>query len=316
MFSYLDSDNHNSGLQGRGYPSFLLNLRLYFHEMREDQSNKKPQKIDIREVFRSKNPGLAPYIPGFVYSYLERILHLDFINKILEDHGNKKDLDFVNAIKDEFNITTEIIGFENIPENKKLIVVANHPLGGFDGTMLISLLGEKFAGVKSLTNDILMNIPNMEGVFVAVNKHGKQSKDGARIIDNVYKSMDPILIFPAGLVSRRKRGIIRDLEWKKSFITKAKAYQRDVIPVHVSGRCTNFFYNLSNLRKFFGIKANLEMFFLADETYRHRNEHIRIVLGKPVSFETYTTKLRPDEWALKMKELVYRLEKDPNAFLE
>ena len=161
-----------------------------------------------------------------------------------------------------------------------------------------------------------MNIPNLEGVFVAVNKHGKQSKEAVKIIDEVYKGDDPIVIFPAGLVSRKKKGVISDLDWKKSFISKAKEYQRDVVPVHVSGRCTNFFYNLSNFRKFIGIKANLEMFYLADETYRHRNEHIRIVFGKPVSYETFTTKLRPAAWALKMKELVYRLEKDQNAILE
>ena len=274
-----------------------------------------PEKIDIRKVFKNKNPGLAPYIPGFLYSYLERILHLDFINKILEVHGDKKDMDFANAIKDEFNITTELIGFENVPKDKKLIVVANHPLGGFDGTILVTLLGKKYSGVKTISNDILMNIPNLEGVFVAVNKHGKQSKEAARIIDEVYKSDDPIVIFPAGLVSRKKKGVIRDLEWKKSFITKAKEYKRDVVPVHVSGRCTNFFYNLSNFRKFLGIKANLEMFFLADETYKHRNEHIRIVFGKPVSYESFTRKFKPFEWAEKMKDLVYRLKDDRNAIL-
>lgn len=283
--------------------------------MKEDHSNKKSQKIDIREVFLSKNPRLAPYIPGFIYSYLKRILHIDFINGILESHGNKKDLEFVNAIKEEFNITTEIIGFENIPVDKKLIVVANHPLGGFDGTILLSLLGEKFSGVKSLTNDILMNIPNMEGIFVAVNKHGKQSKEVARIIDDVFKSKYPVLIFPAGLVSRKKKGVIRDLVWKKNFITKAKAYQRDVVPVHVSGRCTNFFYNLSNFRKFLGIKANLEMFFLADETYKHRNEHIRVVFGKSIPYQSFTSESKPDKWADRMQDLVYRLKSDPDARL-
>lgn len=279
----------------------------------EKSEIKKVQKIDIREVFMTKNPGLAPLIPGFIYNYLDRILHVDFINDFLERHGDKKGLDFCQAIIEDFNITTEIIGIENIPPDKKLIVVANHPLGGIDGTILLSILGKKFKGVKNISNDILMNIPNMQGIFVPVNKHGRQTKEVAEKIDAVYRGNDPILSFPAGLVSRKKRGVIRDLDWKKNFINKSKTYQRDVLPIWVSGRCTNFFYNLANLRKFLGIKSNLEMFFLPDETYRHKNAHIRLVIGKTIPYQSFTNSLKPDQWANKIKEFVYLLENDSNA---
>ncbi|MCF8379750.1 MAG: 1-acyl-sn-glycerol-3-phosphate acyltransferase [Bacteroidales bacterium] len=281
--------------------------------MKEDSSINRQQKINIPQIFASKNPGLAPLIPGFIYSYLNRILHVDFINEFLDRHGDKKDLEFIKAIKEDFNITTEIIGLENIPADKKLIVVANHPLGGIDGTILLGMLGEKFPRVKNISNDILMNIPNLQGIFVPVNKHGRQTKEVAEKIDAVYKSDDPILSFPSGLVSRKKRGVIKDLDWKKSFITKSKSYQRDVIPVWVSGKCSNFFYNLANFRTFFGIKSNLEMFFLPDETYKHKNSHIKVVIGKAIPYQSFDNRLKPEEWANKIKDFVYTLENDSNA---
>ena len=58
--------------------------------------------------------------------------------------------------------------------------------------------------------------------------------------------------------------LIKDLEWKKSFITKAKQFERDVIPVHISGKNSSFFYQLANFRKFLKIRANIEMFFLVN----------------------------------------------------
>lgn len=284
--------------------------------MNENKEHQQLKKIDIRKLFQEKNPKLAPYIPGFIYAWLKRILHLEFVNSFIEKHGDKRDLEFAEATIKEFNISTEVIGWEHLPENGRVIFVANHPLGGFDGMVLIHLIGRKYPGVKTLSNDILMSIKNMNGIFVPINKHGRQAQETVKEFDRVFAGDDPVMSFPSGFVSRRKRGVIMDLEWKKNFVTKSKQYKRDVVPVWISGRCTNFFYNLSNIRKFLGIKANLEMFYLPDETYRHRNEHIKIVFGKAIPWETFSSDKRPADWAEIMKNLVYRLKDDPEAKLE
>ena len=99
-----------------------------------------------------------------------------------------------------------------------------------------------------------------------------------------------------------------DLPWQKSFISKAVKYQRDVIPVHFSGHCSNFFYRLANLRKFLGIKANIEMLYLVNETYKHRNEKLTVKFGKPVSWRVFDSGRKPAEWAKWVKEQVYALD--------
>lgn len=274
-----------------------------------------PVSIDLRKVFHEKNPKLAPYIPGFVYRYLNHALHIREINTFMAENGTKTGLDFTEAVIKDFNVTFTLKGEENLPTEGRFIFVSNHPLGGFDGMILLTILGKRYHVVKSLSNDILMTIANLKTLFVPVNKHGAMTRESALLLEEVMKSDIHLLTFPSGFVSRRKRGIIRDFKWQKSFITQAVKYKRDVIPIHVTGRCTNFFYNLSNIRTFLGIKANLEMFYLPDETYRHRNEHLTITFGKPVPYTFFDKRKRHEEWAYLMQNYVYTLgEGYPDPF--
>ena len=153
----------------------------------------------------------------------------------------------------------------------------------------------------------------MDGIFVPINKHGAQATENVRRINAMFESDVQVMSFPAGLVSRRKKGVIRDVEWQKSIITKARQTKRDIIPMHVSGRCSNFFYNLANLRKFLRIKVNLEMFFLPNESYKHRNKHFVITFGKPIPYQTFDKRFTPVQWASRVKDYSYTLAENPEG---
>jgi putative hemolysin len=283
--------------------------------MVESSERNSVTKIDIRRVFREKNPRMAKLIPGFIYRYLEIILHQDDINGYLERHGHKGGMEFIEAAFEEFNVKMEIRGKENLPENGRFIFVSNHPLGGFDGIMLIHLLRSKYHNVIVFVNDILMNIKNLEEFFIPINKHGGQSRDSVRIIEDTYQSDVQIMSFPSGIVSRKIKGVVQDFEWQKSFIVKAVQYQRDIVPIHVSGRNSERFYRVASFRKFFRINWNLEMFFLPDETYKHRNKTFTFSIGKPIPYTTFDRTYKPKEWAALVRDLVYRLPLEENPAL-
>lgn len=263
--------------------------------------------VSVREAFANKNPRLAKLLPGFVYKYIEKIVHQDEINDILKRHGEKTGLDFIKAVIEEFNVFFEVEGLNRVPKAKKYIFVSNHPLGGFDGMFLLKILNENFGQTKVLVNDILMNIKNIRSLFVPINKHGKQSEESIILLDEIFKSDLHLLTFPAGLVSRKIKGQIVDVEWKKNFIVKSVKYQRDVVPIYVSGRVSEFFYKLANIRKFLGIKSNLEMFYLADETFKHKNKSFKVIFGSPIPYTTFDKSKTPKEWAKWVKEIVYQL---------
>ncbi len=278
----------------------------------EKEKPKEFKPVDIREVFKAKSPGIAKFIPGFIYKYLKRILHLDFLNDILERNGHLIGIEFVEQVVHDFNIREHIYGFENIPDSGRFIFASNHPLGGFDGLLLMKYVNKKLGKLKFLSNDILMNIPNIRPMFVAVNKHGGHSRDAAKALLEVYNSDQQVLIFPAGLASRKIKGKIVDLDWKKHFISKSIKHKRDVIPIFIEGRNSNRFYRIANFRKFFRIKWNLEMFFLPDETVKHRNTDIPIYFGKPIPYTTFDKSKTHKEWTDWVKEQVYNLPKNAN----
>ncbi len=267
------------------------------------------EKVNVRKIFKEKNPKVARLIPGFLYRYLERVIHQKEINDLIPVFEGKMGLDFVQTAVKQFNIEINVKGDENIPKTGRNIFVANHPLGGFDGLVFAHVVGKYHPELKFLVNDILMNLENLEPIFIPVNKHGRQSLEYVKKIEKTYESDQQVLNFPAGLCSRKVNGRIIDLEWKKSFITKAVQHKRDIVPVHIDGRNSNFFYNLSNIRKKLGIKANIEMLYLADELFKQQNKEITLTFGKPIPYQTFDKSKSPKEWAQELKNYVYRLPK-------
>lgn len=270
------------------------------------------EAVNVREVFKKKNPKLAKLIPGFIFRYIERIVHQEEVNHVIKLLEDKHGLDYVEGVINYFNLDVKVKGEENIPTDGRYIFASNHPLGGLDGMVFAQVIGKRNPNIKLLVNDILMVLENMDTIFIPVNKHGRQSTDYFKKIENTYKSDDQILNFPAGLCSRKIKGEIVDLEWKKSFISKAVQYKRDVVPVYISGKNSNFFYNLSNLRGKLGIKANLEMFYLVDEVFRQRNSSITVTIGKPIPYTTFDKSKNYLNWAKDVKDYIYKLKKNPN----
>ena len=265
--------------------------------------------VDVEKVIAKKNPKLLKLLPGFIIRYIKRTIHQDELNQAVKRNENRFGHDFVDAAMEEFGAKTAIIGIENIPTQGGVIMAANHPLGGLDGIAFMDVVGNRRKDIKFFVNDILLELKNFAPIFVPVNKHGKNSADYTKKFEEIYSSSECLLIFPAGLVSRREEGhVVKDLVWKKSFITKAVQYQKNVIPVYIGGHNSKFFYNLAYWRKKIGIKANIEMFFLVDEMYKQKGKTITFTFGEPISWKTFTSDKTADYWSGKVKEHVYALQ--------
>jgi len=277
---------------------------------REDQPVITEKFIDVRRIFGDKNPGLARKIPGFIYRLLEKIIHQDEINDFMFRNRDKWGLDYAQAILHDFGVATEVVNPPSFETGKKYLIVSNHPLGGMDGIALLHETGKIRKDVMFPVNDLLLNLPNLYELFIPVNKHGSNAEN-IKLFNDTFASSVVILYFPAGLVSRKQNGVIKDVEWKKTFLTKAKAYDRDIIPVYISGKNTSFFYNLALIRKKLGIKANIEMLFLPDQLYRYKNKVIRIIFGKPIPVSEFDKRNTDQQWALLLRDHVYKLEKNP-----
>jgi putative hemolysin len=269
-----------------------------------------PKKfIDIEKVIDSKNPALLKLMPGFLLKYIKRVTHETWMNEVLDKVDHLHGVDFAKGIISELNIDVELVGAENIPKTGGIIIAANHPLGGIDGIALIKAISEVRTDMRFLVNDLLMALKNFHPLFIPINKHGKNSADTLAAIESAYSESYVVLIFPAGLVSRKDESGIRDLQWKKSFVSKAKKYKKDILPCLIGGKNSKFFYNLAYWRKKIGIKANIEMFYLADELYKQQGKKVVITVGEQISYQSLDSSKTDAQWADHVKDVVYELGK-------
>jgi putative hemolysin len=281
----------------------------------EDQpvSNQIKQSfLDLDSVIANKNPRLFRILPRFVLNYLKRIVHQDDLNQIVVNNHNLYGLEFLEACLKGFGVKIVFNGLENIPAEGRWIVAANHPLGGLDGMALMWVIGKIRKDIVFPVNDLLMNIPNLKDLFIPINKHGSNANN-IRIIEDTFASDKAMLYFPAGLCSRKQKDGICDLEWKKSFITKARTHKRDIIPCFINGRNSNWFYNLARIRAFLRIKSNIEMLYLVDEMYKQRDKEIVITFGKPISYTIFDKQKTDLTWAQLLKNHVYSLQRNRNS---
>ncbi len=273
-----------------------------------DNKSITPIQIDLKEAIASKNKNLARAIPGFIMRYLKRTIHEAELNRVLYDYADKFGLDFVRAILKDFNVSYTSHNAEAVPMGGRYIFASNHPLGGFDGVVMADLIGSTWGEPRLLVNDLLLLIKNYEPLFLPINKHGTHSREAIKIIDDAFRSDHPILDFPFGLVSRKVKGKITDLEWKRTFVNRARKYERDIVPVYFDGHNSNRFYRVAQWRKRLGIKANIEMFYLPSEVFKQCNEHFDVYFGRPIPYKSLTKDKSADEWAAEIKKIVYSLK--------
>ncbi len=270
--------------------------------------------IDLRKIFTAKVPKLMKWMPGWLFRRIQKLLHEADINEILTKYGHLKGVDFINALIADFNLELELNGVENLMASDRVLVASNHPLGGLDGIALIAAVGNHRGETLTPVNDFLMFVKPLEPIFIPVNKVGSATanrEENIRLFNETFASDATICYFPFGLCSRKTDdGKIQDLDWKKTFLTKSKAYQRDIVPVHIEGRNSNFFYNLARWRKKLKIKVNIEMAFLVDEFFKQRNKKLTISFGKPIPYQTFDRRFTDAQWAEKLRTFSYQLGND------
>ena len=277
-----------------------------------DVKSNEMQLIDVRKVIAAKSPKLAKRLPTFVFSWLERIIEQDKLNDLYSKVYQYEGADISRNIIKEYNIGLTAHGMESLDPSGRYLLASNHPLGGMDGICLSSLTSDYFEEVHFLVNDLLtIALPGYRGHFIPVNKTGGQSRAIAEGVKEAFAAQGQLFTFPAGLVSRKQKGKICDMEWKKTFVTKARESKRDIVPIFFQGTNSAFFYNFCWWRKRLGIKINLDMVLLPRELTQTKNSKFDVYFGTPIPWQSLDASLTDQQWAERIKEAAYAL---PNQY--
>lgn len=267
-------------------------------------------KVDLRKILDTKNPKFSRWVPNIVIRGLEKLIRAPKVNYVLENYSELSPMDFIDKTMDYIGVSYSVHGLERLDKQTRYIFAANHPLGGLDGMALARGLGNLNGGnVKLIVNDILMTVNPLRPIFAPINKHGRQSGHYAKMQRDMYQSQDNVITFPSGMCSRLIDGVIQDLPWKSSFVQRAMEYNREVVPVFVSGRNSMLFYRIALWRKRMGIKAGVEMVLLPREMFDYgvsdgRTKHLDIYIGKPVVVDSSRM---PVQWSQIIRNRCYEL---------
>ncbi len=269
------------------------------------------ETINIDKILHDKMGNKAKFVPRPLVSWLKKILHQDEVNRYLWESRHLSGTEWLEECVRYLDMSIELVGEENLPDKndgKLYTFVSNHPLGGEDGVALGAIIGRHYDGrFRYLVNDLLMNLPGLAPVCIPINKTGSQSRNFPAMVEAGFKSDNHMLMFPAGICSRRRDNVVRDIEWKKTFITKSVEYQRDIVPIHFGGQNSDFFYKLANFSDKYVKKVNIAMLFLVDEMYKNVHKHFRVAIGKPIPWQTFDKSRTPAQWAQYVQDIVYKL---------
>ena len=270
--------------------------------------DRQPQTLDIEKIIHSRAGSKAKYVPQFLIRWFERFVHLDFINGYLKE--GYMGVEFCEYCLKYLGVEVQVNGLENIPDDgRKYTFVSNHPLGAIDGVTLCGVIGKKYDGhIKCLINDLLMNLNGMVPLGIPVNKLGSQARNLSRLVNEAYESENQMIIFPAGLCSRRIDGEIKDIPWGKSFVKKSRETSRDIIPIHFEGRNSDRFYSVATWCKRLRLKFNFAMMLLPDEMYKSAGKKYTLTIGKPISVSILDNSKNDNEWAQEIRKTVYELK--------
>ena len=265
--------------------------------------------VTAKEVAKTINTDKYGVFGTFSGWLLMKVLKISTLNKIYDRNKHLKELPFLNAILDEFQIKFEIPeeDFKRLPKDGAYITISNHPLGGIDGILLLKLMLEREPNFKIIANFLLHRIDPMKPYIMPVNpfenhKDAKSSVVGIKETLRHLRDGKPLGMFPAGEVSTYKDGkLVVDKAWEEGAIKVIRKAQVPVVPIYFHAKNSRLFYFLSK------INDTLRTAKLPSELLTQKDRIIKVRVGKPISvaeqneyesIEDYTEFLRKKTYML------------------
>lgn len=241
-------------------------------------------------------------------SLLKRLLHQEEINTFIETHRHLEGLEFNDAVLEHFNFTFQVSSKDRarIPDQGRVLIVANHPLGSLDGLALLKLVSEIRTDVKIVATILLNCIDPLQSLFLSVDNLSKSAnhRDSMNQIVEVLEAGYTVILFPTGEVSRISPLGIRDGKWNSGFLSIAKRTRTPIVPVHIGGKNSTLFYGLSSIYKPLGTMM------LVNEMFNQKGGEILFRIGKPIPWESIAAMdLSKKAVAKLMRKQVYLLSK-------
>jgi putative hemolysin len=265
--------------------------------------------VTAKEVAKAIKADKYGFLGTFSGWLLMKILRISNLNDIYDRNKHLKDVEFLNAILDEFQIRFEIPeeDLKRLPKDGAYITISNHPLGGIDGILLLKLMLEREPNFKIIANFLLHRIDPMKPYIMPVNpfethKDAKSSVVGIKETLRHLSDGKPLGMFPAGEVSTYKDGkLVVDKDWEEGAIKVIRKAQVPVVPIYFHAKNSQLFYSLSRL------SDTLRTAKLPSELFSQKDRIIKVRVGKPISVAEQNEHASIEEYSRFLRKKTYML---------
>ena len=273
--------------------------------------------IDIQKEIEKKFPNMEKkdnFLKKSLFKIAKKIVHEDSINQFLAQNSHLKGFEFVDAVLDYFDFDYAVSSndLQNIPTSGKVVIIANHPLGGLDALCLLRLIGQIRKDVKIVANDFLAGFDALNSLIITIDNYKlKQSKSDIKKIYEALNNEEALIIFPAGEVSRATTKGIKDPTWNKGFLNFAQNTNAPILPIFLDAKNSKTFYTISVINKTFST------LLLSHEMFNKKSKRINIKVGQIIPNENITPKGIDKKFLLNLyRKHLYALKKGKKSFFE
>jgi putative hemolysin len=242
-------------------------------ELKATNRTAAPGPIDVGVILADRNPSLHRRLKPLGVWLLRAAIHERKLNAAVAVLSGASPGEFADTVLRYLGVSVQTEGLEHLRAAYRPVVCANHPTGAVEGLALIAALWRSRGACRVPANDLLCLIAPLAPIIVPV-RHGSLSRASAREFVRAFAGDEPLLTFPAGVTARERGGRLREYPWRASFVKRARATGRDLLPAAVSGRNSPTFYTIHRLRRLFGVSLNIEMALLVDEMLRRRGDTV------------------------------------------
>nr|MBA3985731.1 lysophospholipid acyltransferase family protein [Flavobacteriales bacterium] len=265
--------------------------------------------VTSKEIAKTIKVDKFGFVGTFIGWSLMKALRISACNKIYDKHKHLQDLEFVNALLEEFEVKFEIPeeDLKRLPKNGAFITISNHPLGGIDGILLLKIALEQRADFKIIANFLLHRVEPLKPYVMPVNpfenkKDVKSSLAGFKSALKHVQDGHPLGIFPAGEVStyREDKQII-DKPWEEAAMKLIKKAEVPVVPIYFHAKNSLLFYKLAKMNDVFRTAK------LPSELLSQRERTIKIRIGNPISVNDQKEQESLQEFSAFLRKKTYML---------
>ncbi|MEO0378813.1 MAG: lysophospholipid acyltransferase family protein [Pseudomonadota bacterium] len=223
--------------------------------------------------------------------------------------------DFWAVMVERYGLSLDIVGgsLDNIPRDKPLILIANHPYGILDGLMMGHILSMVRGDFRIMANSVFKKAEELNRVLLPISFDDDREAMAMNIATRkealrYLADRGAIGIFPGGTVSTGAKPFSKPMDpgWRSFTARMVAKSDATVVPLYFDGHTSRLFQIASHMHN------TLRLGLLIKEFKKRVDTPVKVVIGKPINRAVLDPMARdPKQMMEFLRKATYELNPNP-----